>query len=45
MFVVLLDQASVNCVVFQSNSMKLDEVLVHIGNYNFTNFHCIQIKD
>ena len=31
--------------VFHSNSMKLVEVLVHIDNYNFTNFHWIQKKN
>ena len=28
--------------VFRSNSMKHGEVLLHIDNYNFTNFYGIQ---
>ena len=32
--------------VFHLNSMNLlDEVLLHIGNYNFTNFHWNQMKN
>ena len=30
-----------NFFVFHSNSIKLGEPLVHIDNYNFTNFHWI----
>ena len=33
-----------NFFVFHSNSMKLGEVLAHIDNYNFKNFHWIQMK-
>ena len=25
--------------------MKLDEILVHVGNYNFTKFHQNQMKN
>ena len=33
-----------NFFVFHSNSMKLGEVLVHINNYNFSNFHWIKYE-
>ena len=46
----LMDGLSIKCVITKtffsiSNSMKLGEVLVHINNYNFTNFHLIQMKN
>ena len=34
-----------NFFVFHSNSMKVSEVLLHIDNYIFTNFHWIQMKN
>ena len=34
-----------NFFVFHSNSMKVSEVLVHIDNCNFINFHWIQMKN
>ena len=34
-----------NFFVFHSNSIKLGEVLVHIDNYNFTNFYWFQMKN
>ena len=42
---------SIKCVIkktflffIQSNSMKLGEGILHIDNFNFTNFHCIEMK-
>ena len=46
-----MDGPSVKCVpyktffVFHQNLMKLGEVLSYIDNYNFTNFHLIQMKN
>ena len=34
-----------NFFAFDLNSMKFAEVLVHIDNYNFVNFHWIQMKN
>ena len=41
----LLNVLLKNFFVFHSNSMILGEVLVHIDNYNFTNFYWIQMKN